>query len=157
MLTRWARLPREPTEVFVFSYWQHICFFGSAVAGTAGSCGNARPKSEKDFSSSSYPQSTCRWLLHRQPRIRHRGKAWKSTQKKVLTHNAAPLPPFIAQPQNAKPADRIPQTALHSDSRLLSLAAYRNNSHTPPAFPWYKTLLLTPTDRQTDGRLVHPC
>lgn len=129
----------QPTEVFTSSYTQCTWFFVSSVAGTAGNCGNVCPKSEKDFSSS-YPQSIYRCLLHCQSSLQHRGKAWRSTQekKKVLTHNTVSLSPFTVKPQNAKPADRIPQTALQSDSGLLSFAAYQNYFHTIPAFFWCK-------------------
>jgi len=44
------------------------------------------------------------------------GRALKKKKPKALTHNTASLSPRIAKPQNAKAADRIPQTALQSDS-----------------------------------------
>lgn len=59
-------------------------------------------------------------------------------KKKVLMHSTVSLSPFIVKPQNAKPADRIPQTTLQSNSGLLSFAAYQNYFHTIPAFFRYK-------------------
>lgn len=46
------------------------------------------------------------------------GRALKKNPK-ALSHNTASLSPRIAKPQNAKAADRIPRTALQSDSRAL--------------------------------------
>lgn len=70
----------------------------------------------------------------------------------MLTHNTVLLSPFIVMPQNAKPADRIPQTALQSGSRLLSFAAYQNDFHTIPAFFWYEIWcpFLSPSKRTAE-------
>lgn len=71
----------EPATASAFSYVQSTEFCASVAAGTKEAVGSS-PKSERDFSSSSYPQSICRWLLHHQPRMQHHSKAWKSAQKK---------------------------------------------------------------------------
>lgn len=85
------------------------------------------------------------------------GKALMRRKKKALTHSIVSLSPFIVKPQNAKPADRIPQTTLQSNSGLQSFAAYRNYFHTIPAFFQYKIQcpFLSPS-RRTDEWQVSP-
>lgn len=123
----------EPTEAFTSRYTRCTWVFVSPEAGTAGSCGNVSPKSEKDFSSS-HPQSIYRWLLHCQTSLQHRGEVWKETH--VSTSHCITVT-FTEKPQNANPADRIPQTTLQSNNTFMGVAASQLFSHIP-AFWGYK-------------------
>lgn len=159
VLPSWVRLlVEEPTEVFTSSYTQCTWFFILSVAGPAGNCGNAQ-NLKRIYSLLTHRVSTGGFYtvnLVCNIMAKH-GRALMRRKKKALTHSIVSLSAFIVKPQNAKPADRIPQTTLQSNSGLQSFAAYRNYFHTIPAFFQYKIQcpFLSPS-RRTDEWQVSP-